>query len=483
MFADLPAPMLQILGSCRTLPSAPAVVMQVLDLSQDPDIGTAKVAKVLSRDPALVAKILKVANSAWCGIQREVTTLEQAVSLLGLNGTMSLALSFSLVRRLRAAEGRKFDHQTYWRRSAISATATLSVGASIRAGSRDELFLAGLLQDIGMLVLNEAMPSYGLLVSSAKLNHAALVEIEHKDLHTDHAQVGSWFLKRWHLPNRLIAAISASHEHEGIEEPLARSVAIGSRIAEFWINPDIVAATTFFSNAVESMLGLSPEQLDPVLRKTAAELPEVTENLDISIGDDVLINKLLDQAREAIAELNLRTLQENRKIAIQSQRDALTSLHNRAYLNQVLEDQFNQCQKLGQPLTVIFIDIDKFKNINDTYGHHGGDAILVSVSQVIQSAVRNYDTVVRFGGDEFVVLLVNAREDIAAEIAERIRSMVSEKLHNAGEGNFIHVTISAGWTTMSPGSYFTSAKDLLKAADNSLYAAKTAGRNRVAQAS
>src|SRR5690606_28099508 len=88
---DIPASLLTALNSCRTLPSIPGVVLEVLDLSQDPDIGTAKVAKAVSRDPALVAKILKVANSPWCGVRRDVTTLNQAVSLLGVNGTMSLA--------------------------------------------------------------------------------------------------------------------------------------------------------------------------------------------------------------------------------------------------------------------------------------------------------------------------------------------------------------------------------------------------------
>jgi diguanylate cyclase (GGDEF)-like protein len=483
MFTDLPISMLRILESCRTLPSAPAVVMQVLDLSQDPDIGTAKVAKVIARDPALVARILKVANSAWCGIQREVNTVEQAVSLLGLNGTMSLALSFSLVRRLRVSHGRRFNHQTYWRRSVISAVASLSVGTCIQAASKDELFLAGLLQDIGMLVLNEAMPKYGSLVASANSNHCILVEIEQREFHTDHAQVGSWFLRRWHLPRRLIAAVSASHEQENIEEPLAKSVAVASRIADIWINPNTVAATASMKESAETLLRLSPDRLDQILAKTAADLPEVTENLDISLGDEAFINGLLDQAREAIAELNLRTLLEARKIAFQAQRDALTLLHNRAYLNQVLEDQFNQSQTVAQPFTVIFIDIDKFKNINDTYGHHGGDAVLVSVSQVIRAAVRSYDTVVRFGGDEFVVLLTNTVESTAAEIAERIRSMVAGRLHNVGEGKLINVTVSVGWTTMSPNSSITSAKELLKAADNSLYAAKMSGRNRVSQAS
>jgi diguanylate cyclase (GGDEF)-like protein len=334
-----------------------------------------------------------------------------------------------------------------------------------------------------MLVLNQTLPEYGPLVASANRNHSKLVEIERKELDTDHAQVGGWFLRRWHLPSRLIAAVSASHELADINEPLAKSVAIGSHVAEIWVNPKTVEATASTSKAIKALLGLSPDQLDQVLAKTAADLPEVTENLDIPVGDEAFINALLDQARDAVAELNLRTLQEARNIAAQAQLDALTSLHNRAYLNQILEGRFDQDQKSSQPLTLTFIDIDNFKNINDTYGHHAGDAVLVSVSEVIKSAIREYDTVARFGGDEFVVLLVNTNEIMAAEIAERIRSMVAKRLHKADEGKLIHVTVSVGWATMAPGSNILTAEELLRSADNSLYAAKTAGRNQVAHVS
>jgi diguanylate cyclase (GGDEF)-like protein len=471
-----------MLQSCRTLPSVPTVVIEVLDLSQDADIGTAKIAKVISRDPALVAKILKVSNSAWYGVRREVTTLNQAVNLLGINGTMSLALSFSLVRGLQQAGSETFDHQAYWRRSVIAGTAALSVGKFLKSNRLDEIFLASLLQDIGMLVLNEAVRPYGKMVAAAKHDHSALVEMERNELGTDHAHIGRWFLEKWGLPGVLVAAVSTSHKMDGIDDPLAKSVAAGGRIAEIWSNPQTAAATTSSAEVSRSLMNLSPEQFDLILARTAADLPEVTGNLDIPVGDESLINGLLDQAREALAELNVRALQEARHFAVQAQRDALTSLYNRAHLNQVLGAQFDLSRSMAQPLTVIFIDIDKFKSINDTYGHHVGDAVLVSVARVIQFATRECDTLVRFGGDEFVVLLNNAGEDVAYRIAERIRSMVGGKSHPTGDGNYLHVTVSVGWATLSATSKILTAKELLEAADRSLYTAKSAGRNCVAQA-
>jgi diguanylate cyclase (GGDEF)-like protein len=233
------------------------------------------------------------------------------------------------------------------------------------------------------------------------------------------------------------------------------------------------------TEAARNMTDLSAAQFDKILDKVTARLPEITRNLEIPVGDESVITGLLDQAREAMAELNIRALQEARQFAVQAQRDALTSLHNRTYLDQVLGLHFNLSQKLAQPLTAIFIDIDNFKKINDSYGHPAGDSVLVSVAKVIQSATREDDTIVRYGGDEFVVLLSKADEEFGAHISERIRSMVDQQRHNSGDGASIPVTVSVGWATMSSTSPIVSASELLEVADRSLYLAKTSGRNRV----
>jgi diguanylate cyclase (GGDEF)-like protein len=456
--------------------------MEVLDLAGDPDIGTAKVVSVIDRDPALVAKVLRVANSAWCGVRRDVTTLSQAINLIGINATMSLALSFSLVHGLRKDTGPSFDHNAYWRRSVISAIATRSTGTSVKAVNQDELFFSGLLQDIGMLVLNEALPAYGRLVASARNDHNFLIEIERKGLGTDHAQVSSWFLQQWQLPKRLVLAVAASHETESIADLLGKSVAIGGRVAEIWVNPDIATATERLLEADQLLFALSNAQLDQILAETAANLPKVTRSLDLPLADEDLTNSLLDRARQAIAELNVRVLQEARNLAVQAQRDTLTSLYNRAYLNQFLEVHLDLSRQMAQPLVLIFTDIDNFKSINDEYGHHTGDAVLVSVAEAIQSAVRQNDTIVRYGGDEFVVLLTNTDKATGFAIAERIRSEVEAKHHILSDGIHIPVTVSVGWATMTSQSTVQSAQELLIVADRSLYLAKSAGRNRIGRA-
>ena len=481
---ELPLDLLKLLQTCRTLPSVPAVVVQVLDLANNMDaIGAADLAKVVARDPAMAARILKVANSARFGVGHEVSTLEQSIALLGLAETMNLALSFSLVRELKSKRNSIFDHKQYWRRAVMSAAATAETGVMLKIAHNDELFLAGLMQDIGMLALNEVMPGYGRMVASSLKDHFHLVEIERQELMTDHAIVGAWLLQRWGLPARLVSAVRDSHvDHmdNKSDNQLANSVTLGSHIADVWINTESNEALENAASVANALFSMKQEQIDRLLTKTAEVFPKIVSDLDLNIGDEFEINKLLDQSRSALAEINVQMIREARRLMAQAQRDSLTMLYNRTYLEQNLDNMFTVSLNTGQPLTVIFIDVDHFKSINDTYGHASGDIVLVEIARTIQAAIRNYDTAVRYGGDEFVALLANAPQDVALYVSERIRSMVADRTYAISEGAESRATVSVGHATLTPESGIKTGTDLLEAADKKLYVAKSAGRNRVA---
>ena len=478
---EIPRDILKRLQGCRTLPSVPAVAVRVLDLASDMDaLDTADMVQAVERDPAMTARILKVANSARYGISCEVSTLEQAIALLGLAETMNLALSFSLVRELKSKGGLNFNYRQYWRRAVISAAAVAETGVMLEIAHRNELFLAGLIHDIGMLALNEALPEYGRLSASSINDHFRLVEIERREIQTDHAIVGAWLLHRWGLPGRLVSAVRASHTDEKSDVPLANLLLLGSRIADMWINTESGKALENAVNAADTLFSLERKQIDHLLTKTAEVFPEMTDDLDVDIGGEFEIDKLLDQSRSALAEINVQMLREARKLLAQAQRDSLTMLYNRTYLEQNFAHQFMLSVNTGQPLTVIFIDVDHFKVINDTYGHAGGDIMLVEIARTIQAAIRNYDIAVRYGGDEFLALLANAPRDVALDVSERIRAMVAGRTYMIDNGVEIHTTVSVGYATLVPGSGIKTPAELLEAADKKLYAAKSAGRNRVA---
>jgi diguanylate cyclase (GGDEF)-like protein len=159
--------------------------------------------------------------------------------------------------------------------------------------------------------------------------------------------------------------------------------------------------------------------------------------------------------------------------------DALTNLANRRALDLRLVTEWNRARRAREPLSVLFIDIDRFKLFNDFYGHAVGDEVLAAVAHAIQTTVhRTTDMVARYGGEEFAVVLSNTPPDGALQIAEQIRANVQRLGIVHGHSEHGSVTVSVGCATCTPRES-TGAHALLRAADEELYAAKQAGRNQV----
>ncbi|MBX3580931.1 MAG: PleD family two-component system response regulator [Rhizobiaceae bacterium] len=156
--------------------------------------------------------------------------------------------------------------------------------------------------------------------------------------------------------------------------------------------------------------------------------------------------------------------------------DPLTGLHNRRYLDSHLQTLFDRAVARRRPLSLLITDIDRFKSINDTYGHDGGDKILHEFAQRLRKNVRGIDLACRFGGEEFVVVMPDTEAGIAEKVAERVRAEIADKPFRIGEQT-ITVTASVGVSALKRET--DSPHDLLKRADLGLYEAKSGGRNRV----
>lgn len=156
--------------------------------------------------------------------------------------------------------------------------------------------------------------------------------------------------------------------------------------------------------------------------------------------------------------------------------DPLTRTRNRGALYSSLQREWELARRHGQPLSVIMLDVDHFKAVNDTYGHAIGDAVLKQVAECITHCVRASDIVFRYGGEEFLVLLSNTPQDGAVHLAERIRHDLARQTHVACDGTPLRVTASLGVATLYEGD---SKELLLTHADQALYRAKRGGRNRV----
>ncbi|MEO5935221.1 MAG: DUF484 family protein [Duganella sp.] len=163
--------------------------------------------------------------------------------------------------------------------------------------------------------------------------------------------------------------------------------------------------------------------------------------------------------------------------------DSLTGVYNRRYIDRRLLEEIARARRQSYPISFMYIDIDHFKRVNDTVGHGGGDEVLREVATRIKNELRASDALARFGGEEFVVLLIDANLESAAFVAERIRASVGGTMIALSPSLQLSVTVSIGVACLNPGDAegdpLVVARAWIAQADTLLYAAKEAGRNRV----
>jgi two-component system, cell cycle response regulator len=197
---------------------------------------------------------------------------------------------------------------------------------------------------------------------------------------------------------------------------------------------------------------------------------ELNNGDKVKIGDTILKFELKDQL----------DISYHDRLYQQATRDPLTGLSNRRYFQNEFRRSFSIASRYGRCFSLLILDIDFFKKVNDTYGHDVGDQVLRAVAEVVLKHVRGQDIAARLGGEEFVMLLPDTPINGAAVVAERIRYAVEN--HNFNAAGCLHqITVSIGVGEYPSSS--TSPDDVIKRADESLYRAKTSGRNRVCVAS
>ncbi len=189
-----------------------------------------------------------------------------------------------------------------------------------------------------------------------------------------------------------------------------------------------------------------------------------------------LLARLRTQVRRKRYNDHLRTsVTETIEMAVT---DALTGLHNRRYLDSHLKTLFDRAVARRRPLSVMMTDLDRFKSINDTFGHDGGDDVLREFAARLRKNVRGIDLACRFGGEEFVVVMPDTDAAISKMVAERVRAEIERTPFTVGaDGRAVNVTISIGVSSLRHGA--DRIEELMKRADVALYEAKSNGRNRV----
>jgi diguanylate cyclase (GGDEF)-like protein len=486
------------LENCNNLPSPPGIATKIVRLAKDAEADMGRIAQVLSMDPAITAKILRIANSPMYARQRKTENLRQALMVIGLNATISLALSFSLLKSWqRPEESGGLDYPLYWRRALLSATASHVLARAIGVKDGEELFLACLIQDIGLMALDRTIPDLYAGLGADQVHHAALIGRERERLGVDHAVVSGWLLEKWQFPERTQQVVAVSHEPEKIPKHaphgvFARCVSLASMIAEVYLDDTGERGFLHLAERAGAYFAMDKEVLGELLAEIGQMIPDAESIFGTQILPPAESEAILDEARDALMLRNLQTLQivddlksstesleqRTRRLEESNKRDPLTNLFNRSYLDGFLRDAFAASLRTEKPLSVAFADLDRFKSINDTFGHAAGDQILVTTANIFKANVRAADVVARYGGEEFMIVFPNTDYGLLKTVCERIVKAFQDTHHDVGVKRDLAVTISIGMATHSDGRKFNSVEELVKAADKALYTAKLQGRNR-----
>lgn len=474
---------------CPSLPSLPTIAMQVLDLAQKSDVDIAEIARIISKDPALSTKILRTVNSSFYGRSQHVSTISHALVILGLQSVKTLVLGFSLVTNLKNNKGQGFKHLAYWKRSIYAATAARTIASKINLVQQEEAFLAALLKDIGMLVFDQVLGErYGEIYNKIT-THNDLLALETEALGMTHAEAGKILADQWRLPPLLTTPIASHHAPSEVKDPVLRKltelVSLSGHCADVFVDEGAAKAITSVRRLCSEFYKMPEAATDALLDEIGKRTKEVAGLFEINIGSSATFENILKKANEALIEMTLQSQMKASNLQVQNielqkkaTTDALTGLANRATFDDFAASSFATAKASPQPLAVLMIDVDKFKSVNDKFGHPAGDQVLRTLGKLVKTAARPQDLAARYGGEEMALILPGTNRATAAAIAESIRRAIAAKPVVAGTVT-IPVTASIGVAVFEPGLPFQQIAQLIKAADLSLYAAKHGGRNCV----
>ena len=467
----------------KQLPSLPAVAIQVLSLAKKKDATFASISKAISNDPALSAKVLKTINSSFYGVTQPIKTINHALVLLGLQTIKTIALGFSLVRGLNANASANFDYLRFWRQSLFAAVSARALARITATGDCEEAFLAGLLSDLGTLAMHRALgDKYDYLLQLCQGDQNELVRLSRATFDLDHTQVGAALAERWKFPPSLIEPIRRHHDiskfpaKPGLVEVVHAAVLCAQTYAAKKQGLQQVAR-----KELESVFHLNTAKIQELLKQIDAQSREMAELFELKIQPGRSYQDLEEEARQTLIQLSLEAqlqaqlaLSHNKKLKVEANTDGLTGLANRRHFTEFLAGAFKT--PAAAPLSLVLLDLDHFKSINDTHGHQAGDAVLEGIARLVKSMVRPNDLAARYGGEEMAVVLPQTSSVDALNIAEQLRQSVANT-PIPFDNEIIKMTASFGVACMDPTNPFHSVDELIGAADRALYAAKESGRN------
>lgn len=495
------SPLEEVLSGKIRLPSPPAIAIKILDTVRVDSFAFEDLANVIESDPALSARVLKAANSAYYNLSSKVSSIEKSLAILGTHAVKNIALSFVICSEFECESYETFDATVFWQHALTSAVAAELTSALVGAANKD-IFITALMQDIGILVMHGCRPGdYQQVFNFRKESTRPLPEIERMVFGFDHQQVGAELLKSWLLPEDIYGPI-LNHHQESPESDTFRIpttvLRIANDLSSFYTGTQNVDKIRRAKYTLSTEFGIQGGAVDALIESVANKTLEMFSTFEIAPGTLRPFSQILQEANEGLSKLydsyelqiiELKQTKEklekqakelseaNIKLRELAARDGLTGILNYRLFQEAMDREIARSQRYGKAFSLIFFDVDNLKQINDVYGHPVGDLVLVKVCMAVGNIIRVSDTFARCGGDEFAVIMPETDNEKAMIVAEHLRSSVEDLAIQVGN-EVIKTKISIGLTSYDPTNENADKKRIIIIADKALLQAKCAGKNR-----
>ncbi len=477
-----------VLNKSKKLPTLPGIAMKILEAVQKERPDLQEIAEVLSTDPPLSAEVLKLINSPFFGLTRKVTSVFHAVSMLGMNVVKNMALSFALVKNFSNNGQGDFDYPRFWKYSLTTAIAARMIAEKVAAETAEDAFFLGLLHDMGLLALARCLPDqYQLVVQEAETGNCSNHQAENQILGFDHMAIGRHLVRSWGLPSKFWQPIGCHHCPERLSAVEDETVTLTQVLNLATVYADMFQAEStatylaVIDHYTKSYGYAAVLDVDQLAVAISEETHRFFPYFDIDFDDDADYLETIERARSELINVSTdfidQLVAQQRQIDTlrrQATHDGMTQLMNYQYFQETLNREIARSRRSHSPLTVVMADIDRFKAVNDTYGHMAGDHAIKTVATCLQANLRETDHIARYGGEEFALILYNIPPEEALSVTERVRQTISE-LPIRFDDRAFKITMSFGIASLAGEEEDREA--LIDNADKALYEAKAAGRN------
>jgi diguanylate cyclase (GGDEF)-like protein len=491
-----------------SLPSIPQVALRLLEAYADPGYSIDRIVEIIKTDPAITARVLKFANSAFFG-GGWIDSLHRVVLWLGQHTLTCLVLSFSLANDAQKPGKGARLYREYWLQSVIQAIAMQLLVQRTHHALGEAAFSAGLLLDIGRLAMLHENPEQGVAISeTARLRQCPLREVEMAELQKTHAAIGAELIESWGFPDALVR-VARLHDldleevldladQDGGEQLVVANIA--SALADFMVGLNPAPSLQKLQVLCSGPLGLSNGDIDAWMDAVRSRLSDTAEMLSTDLSQLPPPAELLAAAREQLVAMSLRSDASRdatgltptpsplgppvqTRISELEQKtciDELTGLYNREYFQQRLLQRLQPGVSSTLQNIVLLLDLDNFGRITESCGRYAGEAVLRTVAAVLRDSLRQRDVVARFDGEQFAILLQCADDLGVHKVIQRLRARIAQATVRFGQQE-LRVTVGIGGAihSMEVGDGACCGARLLAVADHALYEAKRTGGNAV----